>query len=116
MAGARAAESLRSAGYDGHIHLIGEEPWRPYERPPLSKEFLWEGGTPSGSFYLHDEHWYASNKVELRLGVRTTAIDLRAGALRLASGEVVQADRLLLATGGAARRLPFDRKSPRLNS
>jgi 3-phenylpropionate/trans-cinnamate dioxygenase ferredoxin reductase subunit len=109
MAGARAAESLRSAGYDGHIHLIGEEPWRPYERPPLSKEFLWEGGTPSGSFYLHDEHWYASNKVELRLGVRTTAIDLRAGALRLASGEAVQADRILLATGGAARRLPLPR-------
>jgi len=107
MAGARAAESLRSAGYDGDIHLIGEEPWRPYERPPLSKEFLWEGGVPSGNFYLHDEHWYAANRVDLRLGVRASAIDLRAGTVTLASGETLQADRILLSTGGAARRLPL---------
>src|SRR3546814_7962712 len=52
--------------FRSHIHLIGEEPWRPYERPPLSKEFLWEGGTPSGSFYLHDEHRSEEHTSELQ--------------------------------------------------
>ena len=108
MAGARAAEALRGAGYDGRIHLIGAEPWRPYERPPLSKELLWGEGALPDTFYLHDEGWYEANRIELRLGVRATAIDLSAGSLELASGDRIEADRILLATGGAARRLPLD--------
>ncbi|WP_288986026.1 FAD-dependent oxidoreductase, partial [uncultured Sphingopyxis sp.] len=107
MAGARAAEALRGAGYDGRIHL-GDEPWRPYERPPLSKELLWHDGAPPETFYLHDEAWYEANRIELRLGVRADTIDLSAGAIGLASGERIDADRILLATGGAARRLPLD--------
>ena len=108
MAGARAAEALRGAGYDGRIHLVGDEPWRPYERPPLSKELLWHDGAPPETFYLHDEAWYEANRIELRLGVRADTIDLSAGAIGLASGERIDADRILLATGGAARRLPLD--------
>lgn len=107
LAGARAAEALRGAGFDGGIHLIGEEPWRPYERPPLSKELLWDGGNPPDNFYIHDEQWYGANRVDLRLGERAEAIDIRAGSVALASGEILKADRILLATGGAARRLPM---------
>ena len=57
LAGGRAAEALRQVGFDGRITLIGEEPWRPYERPPLSKEFLWNPAEMSDNFFLQDENW-----------------------------------------------------------
>lgn len=107
LAGGRAAEALRAAGYDGRLVLIGEEKWMPYERPPLSKEVLWEPGVLPDTFFLHDSAWYDDRKIELRLGVRAEALDLAGGGVRLASGETIAADRILLATGGAARRLPL---------
>lgn len=106
LAGGRAAEALRHAGFDGRVVLIGEEPWRPYERPPLSKELLWGGGQLPDNFFLHDEGWYEANRIELRLGARAEALDLAGGGLRLASDETLRADRILLATGGRARLLP----------
>ena len=76
LAGGRAVESLRQAGFDGRITLIGEEPWRPYERPPLSKEVLWDPANVPDNSFLHDEAWYAANRIEMRLGTRAEALDL----------------------------------------
>ena len=105
LAGGRAAEALRQAGFDGQITLIGEEPWRPYERPPLSKEFLWNPDEVPDSFFLQEEGWYAENRIDLLLGTRAEALDLTAGEVRLSGGRVVTADKVLLATGGHARKL-----------
>lgn len=108
LAGGRAVESLRQAGFDGRITLIGEEPWRPYERPPLSKEVLWDPANVPDNFFLHDEAWYAANRIEMRLGTRAEALDLAASAVRLTGGDLVQADRILLTTGGSARKLNME--------
>lgn len=113
LAGGRAAEVLRENGFGGSIILIGEEPWRPYQRPPLSKELLWGGGALPAGFYLRDEGWYESQKIELRLGERVEKIAAPAGKLLLASGQEVAADRVLLATGSRARRLPLAGASAR---
>ncbi|MDD2796229.1 MAG: FAD-dependent oxidoreductase [Acidocella sp.] len=105
LAGGRAVEALRQAGFDGRIVLIGEEPWRPYERPPLSKEFLWDPANVPDKFFLQDEAWYYNNHIDMRLGTRVEAVDLAAGGVRLNGGELVVADKVLLATGGHARKL-----------
>ena len=105
LAGGRAAEALRQAGFDGRITLIGEEPWRPYERPPLSKEFLWNPAEVPDNFFLQDENWYSDNRIDLLLSTRAEAIDLNAGGVRLSGGRMVAADKILLATGGHARKL-----------
>ncbi len=105
LAGGRAVEALRQSGFDGRITLIGEEPWRPYERPPLSKEVLWDPANVPDNFFLQDEAWYDDNRIDMRLGTRAEALDLAGGGVRLAGGELVQADRILLATGGHARKL-----------
>lgn len=108
LAGGRAVEALRLAGFDGRITLIGEEPWRPYERPPLSKEVLWEPANVPDNFFLHDEAWYADNRIDMRIGVRAEALDLAANGVRLIGGDVIQADCILLATGGSARKLNME--------
>lgn len=105
LAGGRAAETLRQAGFDGRVALIGEEPWRPYERPPLSKEFLWNPAEVPDNFFLQDENWYSDNRIDLLLNTRAEAIDLTAGGVRLSGGRMVTADKVLLATGGHARKL-----------
>lgn len=107
LAGGRAAESLRQCGFDGRLILIGDEPWLPYERPPLSKEVLWDAAFPVERLFLTDAQWYAANRIDLRLGVRADAIDLAGGTVRLSSGEDLAVERILLATGGRARTLPL---------
>jgi 3-phenylpropionate/trans-cinnamate dioxygenase ferredoxin reductase component len=104
LAGAKAAETLRAEGFDGSIVLLGEEHERPYERPPLSKGYLL-GKDEKSSIYVHEESWYAENGVDLRLGVRVTALDPGARQVSLDGGETVAYDRLLLTTGAAPRRL-----------
>ncbi|MGH3381827.1 MAG: FAD-dependent oxidoreductase, partial [Actinoallomurus sp.] len=74
LAGAKAAEKLRAEGFGGRLVLIGDESRRPYERPPLTKGFL-TGQDPIEKAYVHDEDWYASNDVELRLGTPVTRVD-----------------------------------------
>ena len=103
LTGAKAAETLREEGFDGRLVLIGEEPQRPYERPPLSKDYL--RGEAHAKPYVHDESFYAEKDVELRTSTAVDGIDPRAGEAMLASGEIVKFDRLLLATGAAPRRL-----------
>ena len=104
LTGAKAAETLREEGFDGNIVLLGEEHERPYERPPLSKGYLL-GKDDRSSIFVHEEGWYAENGVDLRLGVRVTALDPGAKQVSLADGGTVAYDRLLLATGASPRRL-----------
>src|SRR5215467_12609158 len=104
LAGAKAAETLRGEGFDGNIVLLGEEHERPYERPPLSKGYLL-GKEDRSSIFVHEEGWYAENGVDLRLGVRVTALDPGAKQVSLADGGTVAYDRLLLATGASPRRI-----------
>ena len=65
MAGGKAAETLREEGFDGRVVLLGAEPHRPYERPPLSKDYL-RGESTSPAWLQEDEGWYKANNVELR--------------------------------------------------
>src|ERR671937_275285 len=74
LAGAKAAEALRDEGFDGRIVLVGAEPERPYERPPLSKDYL-RGESGRDKVYVHDEGFYAGHGVELRLGATAVGVD-----------------------------------------
>ncbi len=104
LAGAKAAETLRTEGFDGRVVLIGAEPERPYERPPLSKEYL-RGEAGREKVYVHDEGFYAANDIELRLGVTATGLDTSSREVALDDGERLRYDQLLLATGSEPRRL-----------
>ncbi|MGY1635960.1 NAD(P)/FAD-dependent oxidoreductase [Geodermatophilus sp. SYSU D00742] len=105
LAGAKAAETLREEGYDGPVVLLGAEPERPYERPPLSKQYLL-GSAERDTAFVHDAGWYAGHDVELRTGVTVTRLDPAGHRVRLDTGEELPYARLLLATGSAPRRLP----------
>ena len=109
LTGAKAAETLRDEGFDGDIVLLGSEPERPYERPPLSKGYLL-GNDSRDSVYVHAADWYAEHQVDLVPGVTATAID-RGTATIATSGPAGDAelsyDKLLLATGASPRRLAF---------
>ncbi|MFJ2403072.1 NAD(P)/FAD-dependent oxidoreductase [Streptomyces xanthochromogenes] len=104
LAGAKAAETLRSEGFNGRVILIGDEREHPYERPPLSKGFL-SGKDERDSVFVHDHAWYAQHDIELHLGQTVTTVDRVAKTVRLGDGTVIQYDRLLLATGAEPRRL-----------
>ena len=104
LAGAKAAEALRSEGFDGRVVLIGEEPDRPYERPPLSKGYL-RGDEDGIKIFVHDEGFYGENGIELRTSTRVTAIDAAARQVVLNGGERVSYHRLLLTTGAVPRHL-----------
>ncbi|MFI6734707.1 NAD(P)/FAD-dependent oxidoreductase [Nonomuraea sp. NPDC050451] len=105
LAGAKAAETLREEGFDGEIVLIGAESERPYERPPLSKEYL-QGKSERETIFVHGPEWYADNAVDLRLGTRVTRIELDNHLVRLGDGSRQPYDKLLIATGATPRRLP----------
>jgi 3-phenylpropionate/trans-cinnamate dioxygenase ferredoxin reductase subunit len=105
LAGAKAAETLRSEGFDGPVVLVAGEPEVPYERPPLSKEYLL-GKADRESPRVLPATWYAEHDVDLRLGVRATRLDAAGHRIELESGEELPYARLLLATGSSARRIP----------
>src|SRR5918992_4844218 len=104
LAGAKAAETLREEGFDGRVVLIGAEEERPYERPPLSKDYL-RGEVGREKVYVHDEGFYAEHDIELRLGRTAVSLDTASSVLQLDDGERLRYDRLLLATGAEPRRL-----------
>ena len=103
-AGGTLAALLRQANYDGPITLLGDEPFAPYQRPPLSKGWL-KGEADGESILLRPLSWYATNAVDLRLGGRVDGIDLAARTVRLADGEEIGFGRLAIATGARARTL-----------
>ncbi|QFR02045.1 oxidoreductase [Streptomyces phaeolivaceus] len=103
LAGLSAARSLRKQGYDGRLVLIGDETHRPYDRPPLSKEFL-AGGLGEADLALETDG--EDLGAQWLLGARATGLDATARAVRLADGREIRADGFVIATGAAARRLP----------
>ncbi|HJU81211.1 MAG TPA: FAD-dependent oxidoreductase, partial [Acidimicrobiia bacterium] len=102
---ASAARALRREGFAGEVVIVGEEPHPPYQRPPLSKEYL-QGAAPLSDVWSVDPAWYDENKVELRLGVEAMEIDRGSRDVILEDGSRIQGDAVLIATGGRARRLP----------
>src|SRR5262249_20098614 len=104
LAGAKAAETLRAAGFDGRVVLVGEEPDRPYERPALSKTFLRAESSADDAF-VHAPAFYSDSDIELRLDTVVDLIDVRERAVRFDDGVELQYDAVLLATGSRPRRL-----------
>jgi 3-phenylpropionate/trans-cinnamate dioxygenase ferredoxin reductase subunit len=106
LTGAKASETLRTEGLDGSLVLIGTEHERPYERPPLSKDYL-RGEVGREQVYVHDEGYYAEPDIELRLGRMAVGIDTSIGQWlvddrRLADTEVPVEDLALTTEAGAA--------------
>lgn len=106
LAGAKAVEALRDNGFDGHVTLLASEEHLPYERPPLSKEYL-AGKKSLSDFTVHNSDWYRDNHVDLRLGFRASALDAGEHTVVLHDDTVVAYDKLLLATGSSSRRPPI---------
>ena len=104
LAGSAAVQELRAQGFDGSLTLIGAEPHPPYERPPLSKEYL--RGEQTEPVLTRPLEWYAENDIDLRLDTRVARLDPSGPAVELEGGERLEADAVLLATGGSPRRLP----------
>jgi 3-phenylpropionate/trans-cinnamate dioxygenase ferredoxin reductase component len=104
LAGAKAAETLRTEGFDGRIVLVGSETEHPYERPPLSKDFL-SADVARDVLHVHCSEFYADQNIELWLGQTVQELDRAAQELVLDDGARLRYDRVLLATGSASRRL-----------
>ena len=105
LAGLRAVETLRDRGFDGELTLIGEEPHRPYDRPPLSKQVLQGTWEPEQTLFRRKDG-YDALALDMRLGVRATSLDLRARRVALTGGTFADYDRLIIATGARVRTLP----------
>ncbi len=106
LAGAKAAEALRAKGFDGTLTLIGAEEHLPYERPPLSKDYL-AGKADRDSLDALETGWYAENHVDLILGKSVTHVDAQGHEVELVDGRRIGYDKLLLATGSSPRTLPL---------
>jgi 3-phenylpropionate/trans-cinnamate dioxygenase ferredoxin reductase component len=127
LAGVTAAGAVREAGFSGRIVLIGEEPELPYDRPPLSKSVLVHDNleplvashlpgdialrSPQG-IALRPWRWYAERRIDLMLGRRAVSLDTAGHQIELDGGERIRYDRLLLALGSRARRLPAMESGP----
>ena len=106
LAGAKAAQTLRDEGFDGRVVLLGEEDVAPYERPPLSKDYL-RGAAGREAIWAQEDGWYEAHDVELRTGTHVAEVALATSEVVLDGGERIAYDQLLLATGSAARRIPI---------
>ncbi len=106
LAGLRAAETLRTEGFDGRVVLVGEEPHLPYDRPPLSKGILDRSAVPA-SIRFREAAYFDEQRIELVLGRRAVAIRRADATVDLDDGTSLRADRVLIATGGRGRELPI---------
>jgi 3-phenylpropionate/trans-cinnamate dioxygenase ferredoxin reductase component len=104
-AGLSAARAYRECGGRGKLSLVGEEPLLPYERPPLTKEFL-RGELEEDELRIERAEWFAEHEVELYLGTPVEAVDLARGRVALGDGRELQADAVVLATGSEPVRPP----------
>ncbi|MFV3073557.1 NAD(P)/FAD-dependent oxidoreductase [Niveispirillum fermenti] len=104
QAGAQLAQSLRQGGFKGTITVIGEEAFPPYERPPLSKDYL-AGKRDAARLFLRKPEFWAERQVDMRLGQRVSAVDAAARSVTLQSGETLPYGWLVWATGGRPRQL-----------
>jgi 3-phenylpropionate/trans-cinnamate dioxygenase ferredoxin reductase subunit len=104
LGGAKAAEALRERGFDGKVVLLADEEHLPYERPPLSKDFL-AGKKSLGDFTVHDSEWYRNNKIDLRTSTEAVGIDQSEHTVTLSDDTSLHYDKLLLATGSRSRWL-----------
>jgi NADPH-dependent 2,4-dienoyl-CoA reductase/sulfur reductase-like enzyme len=105
LAGLRAAEALRTDGYDGRLILVGAEDHLPYDRPPLSKKVL-AGEWEPERIHLRKSDEYEQLEFDLRLGVQAMALDMASRQVELSDGSRVAFDGVVIATGAAPRRLP----------
>jgi NADPH-dependent 2,4-dienoyl-CoA reductase/sulfur reductase-like enzyme len=107
LAGLRAAEELRAAGFDGTITVVGDEPHRPYDRPPLSKQVLaGDWGLDRIALTVACEGGLDALDLDWRTGTRAVGLDVAARRVTLAGGESLAYDGLVVATGAAPRTLP----------
>jgi 3-phenylpropionate/trans-cinnamate dioxygenase ferredoxin reductase subunit len=106
QAAAQLAISLRQGGHDGAIRMIGDEPYTPYQRPPLSKAYLKEKASIE-TLLLRRESYWADHKVQLELGAPATAVDLARKRVNIGDGRGYDYDTLVFATGTRARDLPL---------
>ncbi|GAB34904.1 NAD(P)/FAD-dependent oxidoreductase [Gordonia otitidis] len=104
LAGAKAAEALREQDFDGDVVIFGVENELPYERPPLSKEFM-QGKQDLPEFTVHDTDWYLDQRVEFRPGTRIDKVDAEAKTITLPDGSTLVYDKLLLATGSSSQHI-----------
>ncbi|UMB71942.1 NAD(P)/FAD-dependent oxidoreductase [Mycobacterium paraterrae] len=104
LGGAKAAEALREKGFDGKVVLLADEEYLPYERPPLSKDFL-AGKKSLADFTVHDSDWYREHKIDLRVDAEAVSIDPAEHTVSLSDDSQVHYDKLLLATGSRPRWL-----------
>ncbi|HEX6388758.1 MAG TPA: FAD-dependent oxidoreductase [Solirubrobacteraceae bacterium] len=104
LAGAKAAEALRTEGFDGRIVLLAEEPEAPYERPPLSKDYL-RGESARAKARVHADGFYTDHDIELRTHASVASTEPQARRVLLIDGTSLRYDRLLLATGARPRTL-----------
>ena len=102
LAGAKAAEALREQDFDGDVVIFGVENELPYERPPLSKEFM-QGSKDLPEFTVHDTDWYLDQRVDFRPGTRIEKVDAATKTVSLPDGTTLTYDKLLLATGSSSR-------------
>jgi len=103
LTGAKAAEALLESGFEGEILMVGSESERPYERPPLSKDYL--RGEKTEVPYVHDADFYENDQIELKTGATVTAIDPDTNTITVDGSETVEYESLLIATGAEPRRL-----------
>lgn len=106
IAGVSAAAAMRSAGYEGSIDLIGDEPYLPYRRPPVSKEII-RGEKTADEIAIKKADWFAQKDITLRTGVRAVAIDADRRSVEFDGADPLAFDELLIATGGRASS-PWD--------
>ena len=110
-AGGTAAALLRQYGFDGHIKMIGEESYAPYQRPPLSKAWLYED-LDTDAVLLKDPNFYGDHDIDLRLSTTAKSIDRVAKRVTLQNLDEIAYDILILATGTRARRLSIPNTKP----
>ncbi|TDJ46406.1 MAG: pyridine nucleotide-disulfide oxidoreductase [Gammaproteobacteria bacterium] len=103
-AAGQATVSLRQGGFNGRIIVIGDEPYLPYQRPPLSKKFL-AGEIENDRLLIRHDKFYTDHDIEVRLSTQVTEFDRNQQTIRLSDGKQLEYDRLILATGSQVRKI-----------